>query len=54
MYKNDTRAPNGAYWKFDCTWVQKFLYENCWEGYNDDEGTECTIWDQFLFKKCID
>ena len=47
------RAPNGQYWKFDCTFIQKFIYENCWEG-DDGSGTECTIWDRVFFKKCYD
>ena len=25
-HKNHSRAPNGAYWKFDCNWVQKLIY----------------------------
>ena len=52
-HKMHNRAPNGAYWKFDCNWIQKMIYENCWEG-DDGKGNECTIWDRILFKKCID
>jgi len=47
-YKSHARAPNGAYWKFDCNFIQKFTYQNCWEG-DDGKGNECTIWDRILF-----
>lgn len=52
-HKTHNRAPNGAYWKFDCNWVQKMIYQNCWEG-DDGNGTDCTFWDRVLFKKCYD
>ena len=25
-FKTHSRAPNGAYWKFDCNWIQKLTY----------------------------
>lgn len=53
VHMSHARAPNGAYWKFDCNWIQRLIFENCWEG-DDGEGNECTIWDKLLFKKCYD
>ena len=51
-YLHQKRAKNGKYWKFDCTWVQKMIYQNCWEG-DDWDGKECTIWDRiFNLKEC--
>ena len=35
-FKTHSRAPNGAYWKFDCNWIQKLTYLNCWEGDNGE------------------
>ena len=48
------KAPNGAYWKFDCSWIQKFTLSNCWQG-DDGRGKTCTIWDTiFSPDKCLD
>lgn len=26
VHKSHARAPNGAYWKFDCNFIQKMIY----------------------------
>lgn len=53
-FKQHSRAPSGAYWKFDCNWLQKILYENCWEG-DDGNGGQCNIWERyFAHKTCLD
>lgn len=53
QYQIPAKAPNGMFWKFDCTWIQKLTYQNCWEGDRGD-GHGCTIWDKLLNNKCYD
>ena len=53
-YSHGSRAPNGKYWKFDCTWIQKSIYSNCWEG-DTASGRACSFIDRYIFfEKCYD
>ena len=54
MFMPRSKAPNGKYWKLDCTWIQKMIYANCWEG-DDGKGKACNFWERYIFRmKCYD
>ena len=42
-----SKAPNGAYWKFDCNILQRFTMQNCFEG-DDIHGKHCNIYEKFF------